>query len=88
MTEKEVRRVRLFAEAARLTDFDTRVTVDRAQRELGQRHVDVDLLDVEVLGPDSVVVSLHLPPSVRTDDGQHSSKGPGRGGAVGRDCGR
>jgi len=68
MTEREVRRVRLFAEAARLTDFGTRVTLARAQRELGQRRVDVDLLDVEVLGPDSVVVSLHLRPALRTDD--------------------
>ena len=68
MTEKEVRRVRLFADAARLADFDMRVALDRAERELRHRHVEVDLLSVEVLEPDSVVVALRLPPAVLTDE--------------------
>jgi hypothetical protein len=68
MTQKEPRRIRLFADPKRLDGFSRQTALPPARLELRRRRGDVELRDAVRVGTDSILVALVLPPTVRDGD--------------------
>jgi hypothetical protein len=62
------RRLRLWGDQGRLTEFDAENALRKARRRLRQLRDDVELVHIEQLSADSVEVALLVPPSVRSED--------------------